>query len=712
MKNNIEVILKKHSLIIIILASLILAFCVEIGIYQLPALRYGSFEEEYTIEKGDLSELESKEVWNEIAKEERNRIEIEQENAKLLAEANGEEYIEITNPDIKVENDVYFRRSIETKFQVILPAKTYCGKVAITIPGAVEKLTYQLEGIQNEETQKEETQNKEKQYEETQYDYRIGSDIVSVGKALNQIVYTVTSQSEIDTTGMSVTISTLFSFNELRFLFFVILFLGIFVFILKKEFLLHNLERLFFVICITLGSLLILCTGTNLTGYDEHVHFARAYAMSFGTTIETTESAMRMKANDIPEFDNRQERKLVEAYEELNHDYSWADISTQSRFVSYADRSYLPMGILMRLARILNFPFASAMMFAKFGNLLAYALLGYTAVRISKFKKELVAAIALIPNCIFAATGFTYDGIVNGFLLLAVVLTGNLMIAGNQMFTGSQMPADNKDKETAVKYKITPVMVFLILGAYIAGSTAKPVYMIMSLMLAFLSNDYFLNKKRAWIFRLSVIGLTGLFLYVIFFPPVSTSANYELMGNLAYAGDKRNQGTSVLGQLGFMFSNLLQYTGILLRMMGKDLASYLFGPGTFFNYGYLGGLKWLWTLGGLGLLCAGALRKNEEDKLQCFEPKVRILNAIMIFGLTAVIYTSMYVSYTPVGSQVIEGVQGRYFIPLILPFLFVITQKKKLFLMKDEFFVRIVIGFCTVANLWSIYWFALKPLNF
>lgn len=685
MKNNSKLFLKKHSLLIIILASLILAFCVEIGIYQLPALRYGTFEEEYTIANGDLIELKSEEVWNEISKEERNRIEIEQENAKLLAEVNGEEYIEISNSDIKVENDVYFRRSVETTFQVILPPKTYCGKVAITIPGAVEKLTYQIEGIQNEETQ---------------YDYRVGSDVLTVEKELDHIVYTVTSQSIIDTTGMSVTISTLFLFNILRFLFFVILFISVFVLILKKEFLLHNLERLFFVICITLGSFLILCTGTNLTGYDEHIHFARAYAMSFGITIETTESAMRMKANDIPEFDNRQERKLVEAYEELNHDYSWADISTQSRFVSYADRSYLPMGIFMRLARVLNFSFASAMMLAKFGNLLAYALLGYVAIRITKFKKELVAAIALIPNCIFAATGFTYDGIVNGFLLLAVVLTGNLMLS------------DNKSRGSDVKYKITPVIVFLILGAYIAGSTAKPVYMIMSLILAFLSNDYFLNKKRAWIFRLSVIGLTGLFLYVIFFPPVSTSANYELMGNLAYAGDKRNQGTSVLGQLSFILANPLQYTGILLKMMGKDLGSYLFGPGTFFNYGYLGGLKSLWTIGGLGLLFVGAFRKNEEDIAQCFAPKFRILNAIMIFGLTAVIYTSMYVTYTPVGSKVIEGVQGRYFIPLILPFLFVITQKKKLFLVKDGLFVRIVIGFCTVANLWSIYWFALKPLNF
>ena len=41
----------------------------------------------------------------------------------------------------------------------------------------------------------------------------------------------------------------------------------------------------------------------------------------------------------------------------------------------------------------------------------------------------------------------------------------------------------------------------------------------------------------------------------------------------------------------------------------------------------------------------------------------------MNFGVAAVVFTSMYVSYTAVGSDKILGVQGRYFIPLFLPFL-------------------------------------------
>ena len=40
-----------------------------------------------------------------------------------------------------------------------------------------------------------------------------------------------------------------------------------------------------------------------------------------------------MAGNLLPFFDNPEERQLVEAYEDINNDYRWADIGHQSRFV-------------------------------------------------------------------------------------------------------------------------------------------------------------------------------------------------------------------------------------------------------------------------------------------------------------------------------------------------------------------------------------------
>ena len=115
-------------------------------------------------------------------------------------------------------------------------------------------------------------------------------------------------------------------------------------------------------------------------------------------------------------------------------------------------------------------------------------------------------------------------------------------------------------------------------------------------------------------------------------------------------------------------------------------------------------------IAGVLILILEALRKEESKPF--LPSNYRILNAIMIFGLSAVIYTSMYVSYTPVASSVIEGVQARYFIPLLLPFVYVISGKKNLIPIKEKWYSKIVFAFPILANLWSIYWLALRPFNF
>ena len=382
----------------------------------------------------------------------------------------------------------------------------------------------------------------------------------------------------------------------------------------------------------------------------------------------------------------------MEAYEDVNNDFSWADISTQSRFVTYSDRSYLPISMFIKTGRALGMPFAWNMMFGKLGNLLFYTLLCYLAIKYAKSGKGIIALLALLPNALFAASGFTYDGVVNGGLLLAVVLTTNLML--------------EEDK------KITWIQVLLVLGAYITGSTAKPIYIVMALMLVFFSQKRFENRIQTWGFRVAVVVIIGLLMYTVFFPPVSTSANYELVGNLAYAGDKRNQGTSVLGQIQYIIQNPIAYTGLLLSSMFGNLIQYTFGNLSFFNYGYLGNLSGIYTIIGEILLALSCVFAPEEEKNRVIGKKYKALNIIMILGLSAIIWTSMYVSYTPVGNNVIEGVQARYFMPLFLPFCYCLFNHRWKSRLDIGTYRKNLIGFAVVLNLIAIYTLALQPINF
>jgi uncharacterized membrane protein len=211
------------------------------------------------------------------------------------------------------------------------------------------------------------------------------------------------------------------------------------------------------------------------------------------------------------------------------------------------------------------------------------------------------------------------------------------------------------------------------------GCLSKPIYIVMALMIVFFGKDKFENRFQEIILKLSVIAMAGLMLYNIFHPTPVAGGDYALVSNFSYAGDPRNTGSSVTGQIQYILSNPFGYTLLLLKSMWTMLWEYLSAQVPFVGYAYLGfSAGWVnW----LCLLCAviAAFYASRENQYFSIEErkfgkrsaiglKYIILNLIMCFGVTAIVWTSMYVSYTAVGADVIEGVQGRYFIPLFLPF--------------------------------------------
>jgi uncharacterized membrane protein len=76
------------------------------------------------------------------------------------------------------------------------------------------------------------------------------------------------------------------------------------------------------------------------------------------------------------------------------------------------------------------------------------------------------------------------------------------------------------------------------------------------------------------------------------------------------------------------------------------------------------------------LLFSGDNKLDRKSKL--FDLAI---NIIIFLG----ILLALYISWTGTGSSVIEGVQGRYFLPLLLPFSFVFMTKKEYIHISDEF---------------------------
>lgn len=56
--------------------------------------------------------------------------------------------------------------------------------------------------------------------------------------------------------------------------------------------------------------------------------------------------------------------------------------------------------------------------------------------------------------------------------------------------------------------------------------------------------------------------------------------------------------------------------------------------------------------------------------------KYKIVDLFIILIVILLIWTSLYLSFTPVGANVIDGVQSRYYIPLFLPVFFMMWNNK------------------------------------
>ncbi len=675
----------KHVLryILVILVAVTVAFLVECVFFQFKALRYKQDPISFVMDGSDeMISFSVENVLAQLTEDEIRSIEVERDNQKMLAEYNGEEYVEPVDETLVEKNGTMYRKVKKTMIKVDLGNPYYIHKMDLRVP-LEESAGYSVV------TYRDGKETNDNIY--CTIEAKVGAGIANVSEYTDYMEISVLSQEEILQEDIKLTISNDFKPNAMRITFFILLFLFATVLVMEKDALKERQEWIFAIACLMLGSLLILGIGTNQVSYDEYVHAKSAYKLSFGTTIEFTESALQMAGNLLPHFNNPEERELIEAYLNKNNDFSWADIGSQSRFVRSETRVYYPMAIGFWIGRTLSLGFAETVALAKFGNLLFYIFVVFFAIRLAGKNKNIVSLIALLPNNVFLAAALTYDAVLTSFLLLGMVLIINEILEPER--------------------KLTWQNTLMILISFAIGCQSKPIYIVMALLMLFYGKNKFHNRLQEWIFKVAVLIVAGLMIYNIFFPTPTAGSDYHLVSNFSYAGDKRNLGTSVTGQISYIFGNPGTYTILLLRSMFGMLGDYLFGGSNFFQYGYLGTAPTIATyvviLLGLWLVLAAA--KGEKRKGIGWKYIVLIL--IMILGTSAIVWTSMYASYTTVGADEIRGVQGRYFIPMFLPFAVCFLNGKWESRLQQHNRGRIMFGVMTVLNFMMIYALVILRMN-
>ncbi len=440
-------------------------------------------------------------------------------------------------------------------------------------------------------------------------------------------------------------------------------------------------ERIFLIIGAAMGISMLIALPRTKVGYDEETHMQSVIKMAVFPEDELNMSKDTLYQLIITEYNNpdalpgtdEETRELDRVLDE-NCDYLEGDTTPDFQVDANRAPAYVLMAVGARIAMELGLGWSGVVIMLRLFNLIMYLAVMYAAVKITPVGKFLMAFVGLLPQTVFMAVTCSYDPFVLAFISLgyAFMLKGSgYLIPMLIAFVLGCLP----------KAVYAPVILMGILVMAIDSAAAKK------------GEGRIAKAKKLRIFLAVLLGIL-VFMVMIGFFIIPTVINPS------ESGDIRGGDVSELLQIGFILSSPLTYACILLRQMGRwffkcwlgaDCMTYMghLVNGTVDFKGYYAGyiimllvIILLSHAGGLSRLLGrlkGKIPGNSPAAYMRAGVYKRIVMLGMVFFSSVLIWTAMYVTFTPPGAASIAGVQGRYFLPLMFPLYLALSGKTAAF---------------------------------
>lgn len=339
---------------------------------------------------------------------------------------------------------------------------------------------------------------------------------------------------------------------------------------------------------------------------------------------------------------------------------------------------FIPQALGITLARILELNMLKTFYLGRLFNLIFYVACVYIAIKNTPIHKTLFGVIATLPMLIQQAASYSYDCFINGLSLIVIAYVLRWIY---------------QKEEISVK-QLVPVFIVNLLIAPI-----KVVYGLFSFLFWFVPEERFGSKKKRIIYTLIVTApamyeLCTLLLPLIIriFRKFFEKVVYADIGESTYDYAPQYSEDDV-----YSFSDVINNPGEAIEIFVRTLRYNL----KFWFYGAFGR-----TLSGstlvvpmtiiymiIGVVFAASLRSEpfvESNLFKVVSVLFCVFAGIMMVG-------GMLISWTPVnqdiidayGGPIIQGIQGRYFSPL-LPYVFIVFNNKKINI--SEKFDKYIIG--------------------
>ncbi|MDE6252443.1 MAG: DUF2142 domain-containing protein [Lachnospiraceae bacterium] len=533
------------------------------------------------------------------------------------------------------------RKYGEEKAAVLVFDKKYINKISIAFD-TEEDVSYKIELTAINKFDKEYTDTiRDKAYGELKKSY------INVGKSCSKIKIIYPKDAKLN----SISVSNKLKYNPFRILF-LIFTLGLFYsFFTCRRLVANKIEYAFLMSALFLGSVMVIALPENFKSWDEQIHFNRAYMYSFDDTVEYTEAAWRLKTLDVPEADTIEERK--EVCKMLNDEDEYGEIVKElekdSNFITYGGRAYILQAFALWLARECGWKLTTGIVLARYFNLITYVIIMFFAIKCAHRGKRILTIIGLLPTSLFLAASFSYDAYVTAFLTFGFVMVVN--------------------EFTYIEEKINWKRILAGVLGIVVGSFAKAVYIPLILFLCFLPKEKFVNKKQKWMFKISIIIVFLVMMSTFVLPAIT-----NVRSGVDAGGDARGGDTSVTRQLESVMEHPVEYAELFISSVVKTAPEYFLGHSSRTLLGYLG--RDSGTLFYFSLLITVFVAFTEGTMGNCLplSRKSKFALAGVIFCIIGLIWTALYLDFTPVGLNMINGVQARYYIPLMFPAILIIEN--------------------------------------
>lgn len=408
-----------------------------------------------------------------------------------------------------------------------------------------------------------------------------------------------------------------------------------------------RLEWIAMLVILVSGGIFAFTEPANVgISWDDEIHFSNAVQLShmFDKNLSVSDHqiindyvGVALERKNYSQEEQKRYNELLDVLEKSDYYVEMSDYAINNTTIAY-----IPSAMGMAVGRGLGLPFHVVIALGRWMNTWLLAILAYFAMKQLKTGKMVVFLISMIPTNIFLAGSYNYD----------IWLTAWSMLGLAAFFGEWQKPSE----------KISTGQQWLIAISLYLAVCPKQVYFPLTCIALFMPMSKFSSKRNCWLYRCLILAAC-LF-------PVLAVYIQNFSGEGIGQGDIRGGETvDATAQIAFIRNNPSKAGKILFDYLKGYLNPYKQGAEYTTKLAYMGYIpidfRYI-----LGILLAGAVVSREEKEPVKFPwwSKAGVLFVYIIIGTIAAL--SMYIAFTPVGLETVNGCQGRYLIPALFPVLY------------------------------------------